>query len=84
MSSIKVQPKEIVEVLKIHSIKVEVNSLNLGQDANVIVAMLNENNEVIKIEGFMLSQPDYDLWVSDEWLFQYVCDKYGLVVIQNT
>lgn len=78
--SIQVQPKEIITIQHIHSFNIYVGLLNLGSDANINVSFYDVDGVCIKSEGFVLSQPEYDLWVSDEWLVEYVANKYGLVI----
>jgi hypothetical protein len=77
--SYKVEPKEIIEVLNIHAVMINVSQLIMGQEANIQVAFVNDKDLVVKVDGFVLKQPEYDEWVSDEWLVDYVCKKYELV-----
>lgn len=77
--SFQVEPKEIIQISNVEYLRISINQISLDDYANIIVTFLDKNSSVIKSEGFCLTKPDYDLWVSDEWLYDYVCNKYGLV-----
>ena len=40
-----------------------------------------ELDEYIKNESFTLQNPDYQLWTNDQWLIDYIANKYDLTII---
>lgn len=79
MNYIQIEPVNIS--LVITSIKIEVPFLLLNVKCYVKVLCYNANNQLIHTYEFELNKPDYDSWLSDDDLINYVCQKYNFSLI---
>lgn len=75
MSSVNIFPKEVSFTAR--KLKISVMNLELNQSAIIIVKVLDEVNKFISQEEFLLDGQDYSDWNNDDWLINYVCNKYG-------
>lgn len=75
MSSVNIFPKEVSFIAR--KLKISVMNLELNQSAIIIVKVLDEVNKFISQEEFLLDGQDYADWNNDDWLINYVCNKYG-------
>lgn len=80
--NVDIEPFQLV--LDVAKIKVDVLTLTLNERAVVRVMMMNQNSELIKSDTFELIKPDYSLWLSDDNLIDYVCEKYGFTKIVDS
>lgn len=51
--------------------------MDLNLSATIQVLAYSEENELLVSHIFELNLPDYDAWHDDDWLVDYVCQKYG-------
>lgn len=79
--SINVDPKEYTTTKTIKSFEIRILNISLNQSATINVLFYGDGGEYVKNETFSLVNPDYQLWTSDEWLINYVADKYGLTIV---
>lgn len=75
--NIQIEPNELI--LEITNIKIDVPVIILNERAVVRVLMFDGDNQLVKTDSFELIQPDYDLWLADDDLINYVCEKYNFV-----
>lgn len=75
MSSVNIFPKEVSFTAR--KLKIDVMNLELNQSAIIIVKVLDEVNKFISQEEFLLDGESYSEWTNDDWLINYVCNKYG-------
>lgn len=80
MSSLNIQSKEIIKTIT--SIKIDVPFI-LNNRCAVRVLCFDENMKLIETYEFELTKPDYDDWLRDEDLINYVCDKYNFSLYDN-
>ena len=73
--SVDIEPYQLV--YNVVKIKLDVPVLILNERAIIRVLMFDENEVLIKTDTFELIKPDYNLWLSDENLIDYVCNRYG-------
>jgi len=78
MNFINIQPKQIN--LLAHKISVKVLHLELNNNAIIKVESFSESNELLQTKQFILDGPDYQNWYNDDFLIQYVCNKYGYIL----
>ncbi len=78
MNFINIEPKQINLVA--HKISVKVLHLELNSNAIIKVESFSENNELLESKQFILDGYDYQNWNNDDFLIQYVCDKYGYIL----
>ena len=78
MNFINIEPKQINLVA--YKISIKVLYLELNQNAIIKVDLFSENNELLQTKQFILDGPDYKNWYNDDFLIQYVCNKYGYIL----
>ena len=74
MNFINIEPKLINLVA--HKISVKVLHLELNSNAIIKVDSFSESNELLDTKQFIFDGPDYQNWYNDDFLIQYVCNKY--------
>ena len=75
MSSIQIQSTEITQTIT--SIKIDIPFIILNTKCVVRVLCYDSSNSLINTYQFELIQPDYDTWLHDNDLINYVCQKYN-------
>ena len=75
MNFLNIEPKQIT--LEAYKISIKVLYLELNNNAIIKVESFSQNNELIDTKQFDLNGSDYQNWNNDDFLIQYVCDKYG-------
>lgn len=75
---INIEPK-VIEKL-VHKISIKVLYLELNKNAIIKVESFSENNELLDTNNIFLDGPDYQNWNNDDFLIQYVCNKYGFTL----
>ena len=78
MNFINIEPKEINLVA--HKISVKVLYLELNSNAIIKVDLFSESNDLLQTNQFILDGEDYQNWYNDDFLIQYVCNKYGYIL----
>ena len=58
--------------------------MEINLNATIQVLVYSEENQLLTSYVFELILPEYDYWRDDDWLVDYVCQKYGFVVIPAT
>ena len=74
-SYINIQPKDITQTVS--KILIKVSNLELNSYAIIKVQTFDSNDGMITHEQFILSGLDYDNWTNDNFLIEYVCNKYN-------
>ena len=78
---------ELIEIVptnltkEISKIKIDVPLIMLNTRCFVKVLCYDENDKLIHTYDFILEKPDYDIWLRDEDLVNYVCQKYNFQII---
>ena len=75
MNLLNIEPKQIN--LEARKISIKVLYLELNNNAIIKVESFSQNDELIDTKQFDLNGSDYQNWNNDDFLIQYVCDKYG-------
>ena len=78
MNFINIEPKQINLVA--HKISVKVLYLELNSNAIIKVDLFSESNDLLQTNQFILDGEDYQNWYNDDFLIQYVCNKYGYIL----
>lgn len=81
MTSINIQPATITQ--SIISIKIDVPFILLNERAVIRVLCFSDNMKLIHTYEFELAKPEYNSWLRDEDLINYVCDKYNFSLYNN-
>ena len=76
-SYINIQPKDITQTVS--KILIKVSNLELNSYAIIKVQTYDSSEKMITSESFVLS--DYDNWTTDNYLIDYVCNKYGYSIV---
>jgi len=79
---IKVEPVNLIQTIS--KIKINVLHLHLNVMATIQVLCYSEDNQSLTSHVFELQSPEYELWISDDWLVNYVCEKYGFSKLINS
>lgn len=76
-------PIETKEVLQYGSkISISVLLLVLNEYALIKVQIFDSNSKLLDVNEFILEGEDYSNWHNDNYLIDYVCQKYGYVLKQ--
>ena len=75
---IDVEPSNLVQVIS--KIKINVLHLHLNVMATIQVVAYSADNQQLASYCFELVSPEYDDWHDDDWLVDYVCQKYGFQI----
>lgn len=75
---INIQPKSIC--LEGTKITIGVLSLQLNINAIIKVELYDDTNKIIDTVQFVLSGDEYKQWQDDNYLINYVCNKYGYLI----
>jgi hypothetical protein len=79
MNSINIQPAYINQIIT--RIKIDIPLIILNEKCAVRVLCYDSDNNLIKTHEFELVKPDYDEWLRDIDLIDYVCEKYNFTLI---
>lgn len=82
MNYISIEPVEITKTIA--SIKIDVPYIILNTKCYVKVLCFDELNKLINTYEFELEKPDYNTWLDDDDLIDYVCQKYGFILKNNS
>ena len=74
---INVEPCDLIQVIT--KIKIKVLSLELNQCATIQVMCYDDSNNFLHNYVFELKE-EYQRWLDDGWLIEYVMNKYGFVM----
>ena len=79
MVFINLEEKQII----LTAFKVEIQCINidLNSSATINVKFYDSNNAIIHSEFLVIIKPDYESWTNDDWLINYILDKYELTQI---
>ncbi len=47
------------------------------------VESFDDENKLLNTHYFELNEKNYQMWNTDSWLIDYVCNKYGFVIKNN-
>lgn len=75
MKFINIQPKELI--LEAQQIGISILHIDLNVMAVVRVQLYSQDSKLIDSNEFILEGEDYQNWINDDYLIQYVCNKYG-------
>lgn len=76
---INIEPK-IID-FQIEKISIDVLHIDLNHSALIKVQTFSNENNFIDSNQFILDGEDYKNWFNDDFLIQYVCNKYGYKII---
>jgi hypothetical protein len=74
--NIPIVPKEIIK--EATSIAIDIPNITLNSKAFIRVIFYDSSNNVISTDSFELFKPDYNLWLQDDDLIDYICEKYNI------
>jgi hypothetical protein len=81
MEYINVEPCDLIQIIS--KIKINVIYLELNVKATIQCKCYDDNNNLLNSYIFQLEDNEYQTWQTDEWLINYVCEKYGFVIKNN-
>lgn len=81
MTTTWIQPIEEVIVFKIDHITISITSLELGVKAGITTNFYDNTNTLRRQEFAIMEGEDYQKWETDDYVVQWVCQKYGLTAI---
>lgn len=82
MNYISIEPANLIQVIS--KITINILHIKLNLNATVQVMAYSETNELLKSFVFELVLPEYESWTNDEWLINYVCQKYDFILKNNS
>lgn len=75
---LNIQPAELVQTIT--QIQINIVHMDLNLSATIQVLAYSAENQLLASYVFELNLPDYDSWHDDDWLVDYVCQKYNFVL----
>ena len=82
MTSIyRIQPIEKTIIYNLVSISIYIQQLELNTKAVLTVYLYDETNVCRDTQILIMEGQDYQNWTSDEYVFDWVCQKLNLVPI---
>ena len=75
MEYINIEPCELMQFIS--KIKIDVIYIKLNITATIQTSCNDDYNKLLITYIFELSGDEYQMWTSDQWLVDYVLDKYG-------
>ena len=75
---INIQPKSIC--LEGTKITIDVLALELNSYAVIRVKLYDDTDKILDTGQFVLSDNEYQQWENDNYLINYVCNKYGYLI----
>lgn len=82
MNYISIEPTNLIQVIT--KITINILHIELNKNATVQVLAYSETNELLRSFVFELILPEYESWTNDEWLINYVCEKYDFLLKNNS
>ena len=58
-------------------------NLVLNESAMIKVESFDDENKLLNTHYFEFNGENYQLWANDNFIVNYVCDKYGFVLKNN-
>jgi hypothetical protein len=78
---LQIQPAQLIQIIS--KIKINVLHMEINSNATIQVLAYSEDNQLLTSYVFELNLPEYDYWRDDDYLVDYVCQKYGFALINN-
>lgn len=78
-----IKPYDEVITYKVTNFSVSVTNLVLKQSANITTSFFDETGTIRRQEFAVLDGIDYINWTNDDYLLNWVCTKYGLVMLKG-
>jgi hypothetical protein len=75
---IHIESCDLIQIIS--KIKIKVMNLILNESAMIKVESFDDENKLLNTYYFELNEKNYQMWNNDNWLIDYVCDKYGFVL----
>jgi len=75
---LQIEPSQLIRIIT--KIQIHVIHMDLNLSATIQVLAYSEENELLVSHIFELNLPEYDSWHDDDWLVDYVCQKYGFTL----
>ncbi len=81
MDYINIQTKQVIQ--NASKIAIKVLYIELNQSAVISVKLFDDNSKLLDSHEFILQDEEYDNWHEDDYLIDYVCNKYDLILENN-
>jgi hypothetical protein len=78
---IHIESCDLIQIIS--KIKIKVINLVLNESAMIEVKSFDDENKLLNTYYFELNGNDYQMWTNDNFIINYVCDKYGFVIKNN-
>ena len=78
---IHIESCDLIQIIS--KIKIKVINLVLNESAMIKVESFDDENKLLNTYYFELNGNDYQMWTNDNFIINYVCDKYGFVIKNN-
>ena len=75
---IHIESCDLIQIIS--KIKIKVMNLVLNESAMIKVESFDDENTLLNTHYFELNEKNYQMWNTDSWLIDYVCNKYGFVI----
>ena len=76
---IHIESCDLIQIIS--KIKIKVMNLILNESAMIKVESFDDENKLLNTYYFELNEKNYQMWNNDNWLIDYVCDKYGFTIV---
>ena len=75
---IHIESCDLIQIIS--KIKIKVVNLVLNESALIKIESFDDENKLLNTYHFELNGEYYQMWNTDAWLIDYVCNKYGFVI----
>lgn len=75
---IHIESCDLIQIIS--KIKIKVINLILNESAMIEVKSFDDENKLLNTYYFELNGNNYQMWNTDTWLIDYVCNKYGFII----
>ena len=79
--SIQVENCDLIQVIS--KIKIHILNLILNDRATIQVLCYDDDEKMLNGYVFELVEEQYEMWHDDNYIYQFVCEKYGFVLKNN-
>jgi hypothetical protein len=76
---IHIESCDLIQIIS--KIKIKVMNLILNESAMIKVESFDDENKLLNTYYFELNGIEYQMWNTDAWLIDYVCEKYGFTIV---
>ncbi len=79
--TINIEPYTITNIKTVSSVKIRIENVQLFKSAVIIIDFYDSNGRMVDNKIIHLSGQEYLDWKDDSYIYDYLCDKFGIKAI---